>query len=151
MKPVKLALSIFVCQAAGAIGAIFTSPSVSTWYATLAKPSFTPPGWVFASAWITLYILMGIALYLILGRKNNKKAVTLFNIQLALNALWSIIFFGLKSPLLAFIEIIALWTAILLTTISFWKIDRKAAYLLLPYVVWVTFATALNLAIVVLN
>ena len=113
-KPVY---SIIICQIAGIVGSFFTSPSIPTWYAALEKPSFNPPNWVFSPVWITLFILMGISLYLIWSKgiktKYVKMALTLFGIQLMLNILWSIIFFGLKSPFYAFIEIAILWVAII--------------------------------------
>lgn len=146
----KLIASIIICQLIGIIGSFFTISSVSTWYLTLNKPSFNPPGWIFGSVWTILYLLMGISLYLIWNKK-SKTAIIFFVIQLFLNLSWSILFFGLKSPLLAFIEIILLWLAILLTIIITYKISKPAAYLLIPYILWVSFAIILNLFIVILN
>ncbi|MFC2143906.1 TspO/MBR family protein [Candidatus Aenigmatarchaeota archaeon] len=152
---VKLIVSIIICQVIGGIGSIFTAPSISTWYTTLAKPWFTPPNWVFAPVWITLFLLMGISLYLIwekgLKEKRIKTAISIFGIQLALNAIWSIIFFGLQSPFYAFIEIIILWIAILATIISFYKISKPAGLILLPYIIWVTIASSLNYYVWILN
>ena len=148
-KYLKLLLSIAICESAGLIGSIFTFNSVGSWYLTLNKPFFNPPSWIFAPVWTTLYLLMGISLYLVWGAK--KISLKWFWVQLALNALWSIIFFGLKNPTLALIEIILLWTSILLTIKSFWKVKRGAAYLLFPYLLWVSFAAILNFSIVVLN
>ncbi|MFC1787284.1 TspO/MBR family protein [Halobacteriota archaeon] len=151
----KLVYSIVICQLAGIIGAFFTSPSISTWYAALEKPSFNPPNWLFSPVWITLFILMGISLYLIWSQGTKTKyfkiAITFFGIQLALNILWSIIFFGLKSPFFAFIEIVILWIAILATIFKFSKISKTAAYLLIPYLLWVSFAAVLNFSIWVIN
>jgi translocator protein len=149
----KLITSIIICQLAGIIGSFFTVSSVSTWYLTLNKPFFNPPSWVFGPVWITLYFLMGISLYLIWNNynKDSKLAVTFFSIQLVLNSLWSILFFGLRNPLLAFIEIIVLWAFILLTIIYFYKKSKTAAYLLIPYILWVSFAAILNFAIYYLN
>ena len=151
----KLVYSIVICQLAGVIGSFFTFPSISTWYAALEKPSFNPPNWIFSPVWITLFILMGVSLYLvwIQGTKTKyaKMALALFGIQLSLNILWSIIFFGLKSPFFAFIEIVILWVAILLTILKFSKISKTAAYLLIPYILWVSFAAVLNFSIWVIN
>jgi len=145
-KWLKLVLAILVCEVAGLIGSIFTFPSIPTWYASLVKPSFNPPGWLFAPVWTILFALMGISLYL--AWPAGKKA---FGAQLLLNVLWSVLFFGFHSPLLAFIEIIILWIAILLNIIVFYKKSKPAAYLLIPYLLWVSFAAALNLFIVILN
>lgn len=158
IKLSKLILSIVICLLAGGIGTIFTSSAPPagglTWYATLNKPSFSPPNWVFAPVWTTLYILMGISLYLVLsakGKGESQKAIQIFGIQLTLNFLWSIIFFGWHSPLLALVDIVALWIAIVLTIKSFYKINKLAGNLLTPYLLWVSFATILNLMIVLLN
>lgn len=153
MKYIKLIVSIVICQLAGIMGSFFTSDSVKTWYPTLIKPSFNPPNGVFAPVWTTLFLLMGISLYLIWTSKSKKKKLplTFFGIQLGLNILWSILFFGLKMPLFAFIEIIILWTFILLTIISFYKISKASAYLLIPYLLWVSFAVVLNFALFYLN
>lgn len=156
IKNIPLLLySLIICQLAGIIGSFFTSSSIPTWYAALEKPSFNPPNWVFAPVWTTLFVLMGISLYLIwnkgLKAKKVKIALTFFGIQLTLNVLWSIIFFGLKSPLYAFMEIIILWIAILLTIFKFYRISKAAAYLLIPYLIWVSFAVVLNFLILTLN
>lgn len=151
----RLIISIIICQLAGVIGSFFTASSVSTWYQALNKASFNPPGWLFGPVWIFLYLLMGISLYLVWNKgiksRQAKAAVTVFGIQLALNALWSIIFFGLKSPLFAFIEMIILWIAIMSTIVYFYKISKTAAYLLVPYILWVSFALVLNFFIYYLN
>jgi translocator protein len=151
----KLVAAIAICQSAGLIGSAFTASSVSTWYAALQKPAFNPPSWLFAPVWITLYTLMGISAYLIwqkgLKKRKVKMALVLFGAQLLLNALWTIIFFGLKNPLLAFIEIIILLAAVAVTTIKFYPMSRTAAYLLIPYLLWTAFAAALNFAIVMVN
>ncbi|MGB3345786.1 MAG: TspO/MBR family protein [Candidatus Humimicrobiia bacterium] len=155
IKILKLVISILVCQVAGLIGSLFTLSSISTWYAQLEKPTFNPPNWVFAPVWTLLFLLMGISLYLIVSKgvenKKVKTALSIFVIQLTLNMLWSFLFFGLQSLLYAFIEIIILGLAILLTIISFYKISKTAAYLLLPYVLWVSFAAVLNFSILILN
>ncbi len=151
----KLVFSIIVCQSAGLIGSFFTAPAIPTWYESLAKPALTPPGWVFAPAWITLYLLMGIAAFLIwkkgLEKKEVKVALAIFIFQLFLNSIWSIIFFGMQNPFFGLINIILLWFAILLTIIVFYKISKPAAYLLVPYIIWVSFASYLNYSIWILN
>jgi tryptophan-rich sensory protein len=153
MKILKLIVSIIVSFAAGAIGAIFTASAIPTWYATLIKPAFNPPNWLFAPAWSILYLLMGIALYLVwISPKENKKmAYTAFFVQLILNAFWSIIFFGFHNLSLAFVEIVILWLTIVWTFISFYKISKPASYLLIPYLLWVIFAAALNFAVLRFN
>jgi benzodiazapine receptor len=151
---VKLVVSLAICQVAGIIGSIFTTPAIPVWYASLEKPSFNPPNWIFAPVWTFLFLLMGIALYLIWNayqRKEAKSALLFFGIQLGLNILWSVIFFGLKSPMIAFIEIVVLWLAILLTIIQSTKVSKAAAYLLLPYILWVNFAAVLNFMVWQLN
>jgi benzodiazapine receptor len=152
---IKLVVAIVACQGAGAIGSILTTPAIPTWYAALEKPFFTPPNWLFAPAWITLYLLMAIAAFLIwrqgLGQKGVKSTLVVFLVQLVLNALWSVVFFGLQSPLWGMVVILALWVAILLTIIRFFRLSTAAGALLLPYILWVSFASALNIAIWVLN
>ncbi|MBD3155567.1 MAG: tryptophan-rich sensory protein [Candidatus Aenigmarchaeota archaeon] len=151
---VKLVLSIMICQAAGLIGSIFTSQSVNTWYQNIQKPSFNPPSWVFGPVWTTLFLMMGISLYLILIKRMSKKVklgIVLFGVQLVLNILWSLFFFGLQDPLLGFIEITILWVFIALTIYQFRKIDKRSSYLLIPYILWVSFAAILNLSIWLLN
>jgi benzodiazapine receptor len=152
---VKLVVSIVACQGAGAIGSIFTTPAIPTWYAALEKPFFTPPNWLFAPAWISLYLLMAIAAFLVwrqgLGQKGVKAALVVFLVQLVLNASWSVVFFGLQSPLWGMVVILALWVAILLNIIMFFRLSTAAGALMLPYILWVSFASALNIAIWVLN
>ncbi len=152
---IRLAVSLVVCLGAGFIGSFFTSSSIPTWYAGIDKPAFNPPNWVFAPVWTALFILMGISLYLIwdkgLQSNNVKIAMAVFAIQLILNVLWSVLFFGMKSPFYAFIEIIILWIAILATIILFFSISRPAGYLLVPYILWVSFAALLNFSIWRLN
>jgi len=151
---VKFISAIVVCQVAGLIGSIFTTSSVNDWYTTIQKPSFNPPNWIFAPVWTTLFLMMGISLYLILIKRLDRKVklgLLLFGIQLFLNILWSFFFFGLKNPLFGFIEIIILWISIAITMYQFWKIDKRSSYLLLPYLLWVTFAAVLNFYIWKLN
>jgi translocator protein len=181
----KLIIAIAISESAGIIGSIFTAPSIPTWYAALAKPVLNPPAWIFAPVWTALFAFMGISLFLIWSsyaspahkatdeqskatdgqrKKEIKIALGVFFIQLTLNVLWSIIFFGLHDPGLAFLNIIALWIAIAGTIIAFYKISppssniwtteghgKLAAYLLLPYIIWVSFAAYLNYAIWMLN
>ncbi|MDH5364837.1 MAG: tryptophan-rich sensory protein [Dehalococcoidia bacterium] len=151
----KLVVSIVACQCAGLIGSIFTMPAIPTWYETLAKPSFTPPSWLFAPAWVTLYVLMGVAAFLIwrkgLDIRNVKSALIIFLVQLVLNALWSAIFFGAKSLIGGAVVIVLLWIAILFTILRFFKISAAAGGLLIPYILWVSFASVLNISILALN
>jgi len=151
----KLLISVGVCQLAGFIGSLFTSPAVPTWYATLKKPSFTPPSWVFAPAWITLYVLMGISLFLVwregLSERNVKAAMGIFLVQLVLNTSWSIAFFGFRSTVAGLIVIVLLWICILFTMYSFLKVSVPAGLMLIPYILWVSFAAILNTSIVLLN
>ena len=151
----KLVVSIVGCEMVGILGSILTVEAIPTWYATLNKPSFAPPNWLFGPVWTLLYLMMGIAFYLIwrLGwkKKENKEAGISFGWQLLLNALWSPVFFGLRSPEVALFLIVLMWGMILVTIKKFLPISRTAGYLLLPYLLWVSFATLLNGAIVLLN
>lgn len=152
---IKLIIAIAISQLAGIIGSVFTAPSITSWYSELTKPALNPPSWVFGPVWTTLFTLMGIAAFLIwkqgLKRKDVKIALGIFLGQLVLNTLWSILFFGLRNPGAALIEIAFLWLAILTTIIAFAKISKPAAWLLLPYILWVSFATYLNYALWSLN
>ncbi len=151
----KLVAALIITQLAGVIGSVFTSSAIPVWYASLEKPWFTPPSWVFAPVWTTLYLLMGIALYLVWARGLDHPGVTsaigAFSIQLVLNVLWSYLFFGLQSPLLGLVEILLLWVSIAATIILFYRVSRVAAVLLIPYIVWVTVATFLTYYIWILN
>jgi len=151
----KLIFSLVVCQFAGLVGSIFTIPSIGNWYAYLEKPVFSPPNWIFAPVWTFLYLMMGISLFLILinNHKVNevKNAVIYFAIQLVLNVLWSIVFFSLHSILGGIIIIVALFVMIFLTTIKFSKIYEIAAIIMIPYLVWVGFASILNISLFFLN
>jgi len=152
---IKLIISIVICEAAGIIGSLFTVSSIPTWYASLNRPDFAPPNWIFGPVWTTLYLLMGISLYLIWKHgwenKNVKIAVYVFGIQLILNVIWSVLFFGLQSPLLGMIGIVLLWIAIAVNIYFFYKVDRNSAYLLVPYIVWVSIASYLNYSILIMN
>ncbi len=151
----KLVISVVLCEVAGLIGAIFTTSAIPGWYGALQKPWFTPPNWLFAFAWTTLYLLMGIAAFAIwrkgLRDPEVKKALSFFLAQLVLNVLWTLTFFGLKSLFGGVIVILGLWIAILITIVKFYPISRGAGLLLVPYILWVTFAAALNLSVWNLN
>lgn len=151
----KLIISVVGCQLVGILSVPFTISAIPTWYSTLNKPFFAPPNWVFGPAWTLLYFLMGISFYLIWRqdwkKKNIKTAGIFFLIQLGLNFLWSPIFFGLRSPILGLINIVAMWILIAITMRKFYPLSKLAFYLLVPYLFWVSFATILNLAIVLLN
>ncbi|KGO87234.1 CrtK [Flavobacterium rivuli WB 3.3-2 = DSM 21788] len=155
-KLYKILVMVVTCLVVGYLSSNVTQTSVNTWYPTLNKPSFTPPNWAFPVAWTTLYIFMGIAAGLVWGRIEYeadvvRKSLTYFAIQLALNALWSYLFFGLKNPLLALIEIVLLWLMIYETYAQFKKVSKIAGYLFIPYLIWVTYASALNASIWWLN
>ena len=150
----KLITSILFCQLAGFLGSLFTTPAIPTWYATLRKPFFTPPNWIFSPVWISLFILMGISLFLVWRKQDQpqfKTAMIFFFVQLILNILWSGAFFGLRLPLLGLIDIVLLWIAVLLTMQNFFKVSKIAGLLLTPYLLWVSFAVLLNFALWVLN
>ncbi len=154
MKPVRLTISVLIPLSVGFLGSLFTTPSIGTWYATLNKPVFNPPNWIFAPVWTALFILMGLSLYFVWEKwkkKNGMNTFYIFGMQLSLNLLWSILFFGLHKPLYALIEIVILWIAIMMTILEFRKFSKTASLLLLPYLVWVTFATVLNFSIVLMN
>ncbi|MHB9134537.1 MAG: TspO/MBR family protein [Armatimonadota bacterium] len=146
-----LVVFIVVCLLAGAIGSLFTTPSIASgWYASLPRPPWNPPSWLFGPVWTTLYILMGVSAWLVWRKAGFRGAalpMTFFAIQLLLNIAWSVIFFGLHQVGLAFAEILLLWLAILATLITFWKRTPVAGVLLLPYLLWVSFAATLNYAI----
>lgn len=146
----KLAASILICELAGVIGSFFTASSIPTWYAALERPDFSPPNWVFAPVWITLYAMMGVSAYLVY-ETGKKDALRPFGAQLALNTAWSIVFFGLQSISGGLLVIILLWLAIVWTIIGFLKVSKTAAYLLIPYLLWVSFASVLNYFIFMLN
>lgn len=151
---VSLVVAVAVCLGAGFVGALATASSVGTWYQTLAKPSWTPADSLFGPVWTALYVMMGVAAWLVWQRAGDGSArgpLLLFALQLLLNAGWSLLFFGLRSPGLALIEIVLLWLAIAATLWSFALMQRWAALLLAPYLAWVSFAVALNLAIWRLN
>lgn len=150
----KLVASVLLCQLAGFLGSLFTAPAIPTWYATLKKPFFTPPNWIFSPVWVSLFILMGISLFFVWRRQGHPKlriALLFFFVQLALNVFWSAAFFGLRTPLLGLVDIVLLWIAILFTILRFLKVSKFAGVLLLPYLLWVSFATLLNFSLWILN
>lgn len=147
-KAFHLAGAIGICLAAGIIGSLFTAPAISGWYQFLNRPAFAPPNWIFAPVWTVLYILMGISLYLAWRRHAR---LIWFWAQLILNANWSLVFFGLRSPKLALLNIIVLWFSIILAIKDFRRKSPVAAWLLIPYLAWVTFAAYLNWSIMRLN
>jgi len=152
---VKLLISVIICQAAGIFGSLFTTPNIPTWYATLKKPGFAPPNWLFAPVWTLLFLLMGIALYLVWKQGWSsplvKSAMIIFFIHLVVNILWSIAFFGMRAPLIGFFVIVALWFLIILTIIYFSNASKTAGVLLIPYLLWVSFASVLNFMLYRLN
>ena len=153
-QAVGLVVSLMICFAAGGIGGLATTQGLDAWYETLDKPTWNPPNWVFAPVWTTLYGLMGTAVWLVWrgGVWNEvKSAVVLFTVQLVLNGLWSILFFGLQNPGGALIEIVALWLAIVATTMLFFRSSMIAGGLMMPYLLWVSFASFLNFTIWNLN
>jgi len=177
-KIIKLCLSIILCEFAGVIGSVFTTSSIGSWYKNLEKPVFNPPSWIFAPVWSALFLLMGIAFYLaweaewkfkneikffkkiklfsvvkgFLDKFSDKtKTISIFYIQLVLNILWSVAFFGMHNVGLAFVGLLLLWLAIALTAVAFYRISKTAGYLFYPYLVWVAFAGFLNFSIWILN
>ena len=155
MELARLIFCIALCQLAGVIGSVFTASSVTTWYTTLVKPGFTPPGSVISAVWIALFALMGLSLFLIwrngISGADRTIALGVFAAQLLVNVLWSYAFFGLQSPLAGVVVILVLWLLILQNIIRFWSISKDAALLLVPYIIWVSFAAFLNYTLWRLN
>ena len=149
----KLIISLILPQIAGGLGAFFTISSVQSWYMTITKPSFNPPSWVFGPTWTILYVLMGISCFLIwkTDHPQRNKFLGLYGIQLVLNALWSPAFFGMESPALGLLVIVPLWVMILICILEFRKSSPLASKLMIPYLLWVSFASVLNLSIWWLN
>ena len=148
----RLIVCIAVCLGAAALGSLVTTPALRPWYASLSKPRWTPPNWLFGPVWTILFLAMAIAAWLVWGKVGlTAVPMRLFLLQLLLNIAWSILFFGLRSPGLAFTEIILLWLAILATSIEFWRVVPAAGWLLLPYLTWVSYAAALYFSIWRLN
>jgi len=145
---------IAVCFAAAGLGSMATRGAVDTWYRTIEKPSWNPPAWVFGPVWTALYLMMAVAAWLVwrkLGLDGGRLPLALFAVQLALNAAWSLIFFGLKNPGAAFAELVVLWCAIVATTVVFFRAAPAAGWLFVPYLAWSTFAAVLNYTIWRLN
>lgn len=154
IKPSLLIYSILLSWSAGIIGSIFTFQSISTWYVLLNKPDFNPPNYLFGPVWSVLYTLMGISFYFIWRTPKTSlrnQAINIFLTQLFFNGLWSIVFFGFRDIFTALIVILILWVSILMTILRFWQLNKTAAYLLLPYLLWVSIATVLNFSIWKLN
>jgi len=151
---IGLAVWVGLCFGAAFLGSIFTTPSIPTWYEGLIKPSWTPPAWLFGPVWSVLYLMMALAAWLVWrrgGLTSTRGPIILFLVQLGLNLAWSFLFFGLRQPGLAFAEIVLLWCAILTTLVVFWRRFAAAGWLLLPYLLWVTFAVVLNYTLWRLN
>lgn len=149
-----LSVSLGIVFLVAALGGAVTASSVRDWYPALVKPSWTPPPWVFGPAWTTLYLLMAIAAWLVWLRRTETlvgPALRWYGLQLVFNAVWSVLFFGLRSPGLAVVEIIFLWSAIVATVVTFYRVRPLAAWLLVPYLLWCTFAAALNATVWWLN
>ncbi len=143
----EVLVAIAVCESAGGLGAIATKDGTKTWYPRLKKPSFNPPSWVFGPVWTTLYAMMGVSGWLLWRRREDEaaqRAGALFAVQLILNTLWSFIFFRWRSPGWAFLEVIVLWAAIVMTIRAAWRVDPLAGALLIPYLLWTSFALLLN-------
>jgi benzodiazapine receptor len=152
---IKLIVSILLTVGLGLLGGIFTVTEIQGWFAQLNKPAWNPPNWLFAPVWTTLYLLMGIALYLVWKTNANidtkRWAIVIFIVQFALNFIWSDIFFKQHQTGWAFVDIVVLWLAILCSIIAFSKISKTAAWLLVPYISWVSFAAILNYTILQMN
>lgn len=157
-KLAKLLVSIAACLLAGLIGSTFTAPNIQGWYSSLNRPSFTPPNQIFGPVWTLLYILMGVSVFLVWNKSVSKKqlkfkrsSLYLFGFQLLLNLLWSFLFFNLHYLLISVLEILLLWLCILVLIIRFKKLSKTASYLLIPYLLWVSFASVLNFSFWWLN
>jgi translocator protein len=151
----KLFGLVGLCEFAGVIGSLSMGDSISSWYSMLAKPSWTPPNWLFAPVWVTLYALMGVSLFLVFKVRKPKKlkiqGISVFGVQLVANVLWSMLFFGYRQVGWGFVEIVFLWGSIIATMFLFWRISRTSSLVLVPYLVWVSIASGLNLSILILN
>ena len=154
-SPVTLLAFVLASIVAGSIGSLVTITGPGSWYSLLVKPVFQPPNWIFGPMWTLLFILMGIAAYLVWERGIDKPevrfALSVFCIQFVFNILWSFLFFGMQYPLLGLLDIIILWWLILATIMTFYRVRKSAAYFLIPYLAWVSFATVLNATIMLLN
>lgn len=153
-KPKAFLFALIVCQSAGILGSLFTSPGIRNWYPLLNKPSFTPPNWIFGPVWISLFTLMAFSVYFVYISKRSEiklNALAFFATQLFLNFFWSALFFGFQNPLVAAFEIVLLWMMIIVTLYFSYKVRPLAGILLIPYLMWVSFAAILNISIVLLN
>ncbi|HBG48949.1 MAG TPA: TspO protein [Cyanobacteria bacterium UBA9971] len=154
MSILKLSGSLLLCLSAGIIGKFAVSPESLIWYEYLFKPVLTPPIWIFMPVWTILYLLMGISLFMVLNTENSNRktqALILFGVQLFLNALWSPVFFGLRSIIGGFFVIFLLWLSIFFTFYKFYKLSQNASYFLVPYLLWVSFSVGLSLSVWILN
>lgn len=151
----KILIAVLVTVAVGFAGTFVTTPAIAGWYTTIVKPSFNPPNWLFGPVWTILYILMGVAAGIVWNRGTERldvrRALAAYGVQLGLNVAWSFIFFGMHNPAAAFAEIVALWLAIVITMVMFKRVAQPAAWLLAPYLGWVSFAAVLNYSIWMLN
>ncbi|MEO8471453.1 MAG: TspO/MBR family protein [Chryseolinea sp.] len=151
---IRLIISLTIPLAVAAVAGYFTTAAIAGWYSTLNRPSFNPPNWVFGPVWTTLYLIMGFSCYLIWRlpeSRNRNKALTIYGVQLALNFLWSFIFFYFKRMGVALIDISFLWFAVLAMIVAFRKLTPAAGYMNIPYLAWVSFATILNASYYYLN
>lgn len=160
MKPsllqqsIGLAVFVLICFAAAGLGGLVTAANIPNWYAAIIKPTWNPPNWIFGPVWSCLYLMMAVSAWLVwrqVGLAGTKLPLVLFAIQLALNSLWSALFFGLHSPGMAAVEIVILWLAIVATMVAFFRSSKIAGWLLVPYLAWVSFAAVLNFTIWRLN
>jgi len=156
----QLLISLGIAFLAAGMGSLFTTPNLEPWYSQLEKPWFNPPNWIFGPVWTTLFILMAVAAWLVWQHGQTKKkkltppaafGLKLYAVQLGLNVLWSGLFFGLQSPQLALVEVFIFWLVIIATAREFWRVKPLAGALFIPYIAWVSFASVLNYAVVLLN
>ena len=152
---IRFIIALILCEGAGIVGSLFTVSAIKDWYVNLNKLFFSPPNWLFGPAWTLFYFLMALALYWIWQKGLSNKSVLfafwIFIVQLAVNAIWSVLFFGLRSPILGLVDIVVMWLLIVYNIYLFYKIDKKAGLILIPYWLWVTFAAMLNFAVWQLN
>lgn len=154
MRALKCIIAILICELVGNIGTFFTLPNIPTWYAHLTKPPLTPPNVVFGPVWTTLFVLMGVSLFLLWEAKHSKEhrqALDLFFVQMVLNVLWSVLFFGTHQLSAAVFEVVVFWFAILGTIVASFRVSKAASWVLVPYLVWVAFASYLTVGVWLLN